>query len=469
MAHVDVSPDAVASIGSQVAAAGSGPATPTAAVSPPAQDPVSVGVAQTFAARVSAIAQYSAAADAITNSRAAMVNASAEAYRQQEQINQASLANGAGTPGGAAAPSMPAAAMPTLSTPTIAPPSIGAPPGSGRAIAELIHSGAGPDALFSAAQQMRRHAAELSAAASQLHGSANSLGQQWDSGAGQQAVSRVTELASWYDAHAQHATAAAAAMERHGENFGRARNVIPTPERFDDVQRRLQTAIAANQSPGSFGRYAPVIAQLQAELGKLNSEAIAHYGEYSAGAADPSVVGDPLQAPPRPGGDIQAVGFDVPLAPQGDEPPFGKDRRYWLDVGKIIHVPEGTLAPANTTQIGPELYYPTGPAHQPSPPPPPAKYPLDIGDIVATGPKQLGPSTHTVIAELPDGTTYWAPDPNLGYQPSPPWSAPQQPIDVRDIIHVPRESLAPTGYVEYLPEWWVRQPSSTPTVPRLPE
>ena len=115
-------------------------------------------------------------------------------------------------------------------------------------------------------------------------------------------------------------------------------------------------AITANQSPGSFGRYAPVIAQLQLRMAELNTETLAHYGEYSAGAADPSVVGDPLQAPPRPGGDVQAVGFDVPLAPHDNEPPHGKDPRYWLDVTKIIQVPEGTLAPANTTQIGPSLY-----------------------------------------------------------------------------------------------------------------
>lgn len=40
------------------------------------------------------------------------------------------------------------------------------------------------------------------------------------------------------------------------------------------------------------------------------------------------------------------------------EPPHGKDPRYWIDVGKIIDVPDGELAPANTVQIGPNMYYP---------------------------------------------------------------------------------------------------------------
>jgi Zinc-binding dehydrogenase len=63
-------------------------------------------------------------------------------------------------------------------------------------------------------------------------------------------------------------------------------------------------------------------------------------------------------------------------------------------------------------------------------------------------------SSSTVISR----NTHWG----AGYQPSPPWAAPQQPIDVRDIIHVPDGQLAPRGYVEYLPEWWVREPSYYP-------
>jgi hypothetical protein len=471
VAHVEVSPDAVAGIGSQVGAAASIPTTPAATVSPPAQDPVSVGVAQTFAARVSAIAEYSAAGGVITNVRADMVTASATGYQQQEQVNQASLTNGSSGPAAAAAPSMPVPAIPSLSPPVVAPPSIGAPPASGRAISQLIHSGAGPEGLFAAAQQMRQHAGELSATASQLRQSANGLGQEWDSAAGREAASRVNELGSWYDGHAQHATAAATALEHQGENFGRARAAIATPQQFDDLQRRLETAVAANQAPDSFGRYAPVIAQLQAQLGKLNAETVAHYGDYASGAADPSVVGDPLQAPPRPGGDVQAVGFDMPLSPQGEDPPHGKDPRYWIDVTKIIHVPEGQLAPYGTTQIGPGLFYPTGNPYAASDPPPAAKYPLDASDILyyPPGGPQLPPYG---TAELSPG--YYTPSPGQPGSMIPPsatppsWPAPQQPIDVRDVINVPRGSLAPWGYIEYLPEWFAPGPqlTNTPTIPQ---
>ena len=124
---------------------------------------------------------------------------------------------------------MPVPAIPSLSPPGVSPPSIGAPPAAAGLISQLIHSGAGPEALFAAAQQMRQHAAELSATASQLRQSANNLGQEWDSAAGREAASRVDELGTWYDGHAQHATAAAAALEHQGDNFGRARAAIATP------------------------------------------------------------------------------------------------------------------------------------------------------------------------------------------------------------------------------------------------
>lgn len=191
-------------------------------------------------------------------------------------------------------------------------------------------------------------------------------------------------------------------------------------------------------------------------------EQLYHGSEPSTAAAGTGSNTDGAPAARRGGeGEAQALDSDVPLAPADQDPPFGRDRRYWLDVAKVIHVPEGQLAPAGTIQIGPGLYYPAPSSpYTVVPPPPPAKYPLDVGDIVTTEPGQLGPATHQ---ELTPGV--WVPDPGAGYQTAPPWAAPQQPIDVRDIIHVPQGQLAPRDYVAYLPEWWVRQPSYYPTIP----
>jgi hypothetical protein len=464
VAFVEVDPDAVAGTASQIAAAGRLPTASSVAISPAAPDPVSTAVAPTFTARMNAISAYTAAAGAITDDRAAMLVASGADYQQQEAVHTAFL--GGGSVPAAITPQLPAGALPALPSPRVAAPSIGAPPTSGKAIAELIHTGPGASGLYAAAAQIRQHSTDLSATADRLRASANSLNEDWDSAAGREASSRFTELGTWYESHAAHTTSLAAAVDMHADNYHRARGAVPPPEKFDNVEQRLQIAITANKAPGSLGRYGPVIVALRTELAQLNGKAIQGYANYTATAADPSVAGDPLQPPPRPG--VEALDHDIPSTPPPADPPHGKDPRYWIDVTKIIHVPDGQLAPYGTVQIGPGLYYPDpSSGFTYAPPPPPAKYPLRIGDIVSTAPGQLGPSGHVLIAQTPQGS-YWAPDPGAGYQPAPPWSAPQQPIDVRDVIQVPSGQLAPWGYVEYLPGWFVPGPqlTYTPTIPQ---
>lgn len=153
----------------------------------------------------------------------------------------------------------------------------------------------------------------------------------------------------------------------------------------------------------------------------------------------------------------QALDHDLPQSPapsDGEDPPHGKDPRYWIDVTKIIHVPEGQLAPYGSKQIGPGLWYPSNDqTYFVTPPPPPAKYPLDMNDIVQVGPGKLGPYGST---ELAPGI--FAPAPNSLW-PTGAWPKPEAPIDIRDVIQVPAGQLAPWGYREYLPGWWVPDPS----------
>jgi hypothetical protein len=166
------------------------------------------------------------------------------------------------------------------------------------------------------------------------------------------------------------------------------------------------------------------------------------------------------------GGKVQAVGFgrgDAPLAPPPEDPPHGKDPRYWIDVTKVIHVPPGQLAPYGTRQIGPDLWYPSDDQqYDVTPPPPPAQYPLDVSKMTTLGPGALGPAGTT---ELAPGV--FAPAPN-SLNVEPPWPPPRQPVDIRDIIQVPKGQLAPYGYVEYLPGWWVPQYTNPPTIPQIP-
>ena len=116
MAHLDIKPAAVASVGSQVTAVASQPTPTTPAVTPPAQDPVSMAVAQTLSARVSAITGYTAAASAITDTRATMIKASSASYEHEEAANAASLGRGGPAPGGAP-PTLPSGAIPSAASP----------------------------------------------------------------------------------------------------------------------------------------------------------------------------------------------------------------------------------------------------------------------------------------------------------------------------------------------------------------
>src|SRR5690348_14344153 len=91
VAHVEVDPDAVAGTASQIASASDRTSAPSGTITPAAPDPVSTAVAQTLAARMTAIEGYTAAAAAITSTRAAMVAASGAGYQAQEAANTSAV------------------------------------------------------------------------------------------------------------------------------------------------------------------------------------------------------------------------------------------------------------------------------------------------------------------------------------------------------------------------------------------
>ena len=96
-------------------------------------------------------------------------------------------------------------------------------------------------------------------------------------------------------------------------------------------------------------------------------------------------------------------------------------------------------------QVGPGLWYPD-PNRYEVMPPPPAKYPLDVGDIRVVQPGQLFPNGYEEIAP-----NIGVPQPDRVYDVRPPWGPPQQPIDIRDVIQVPEGQLAPWGLCRVLP------------------
>jgi hypothetical protein len=155
-------------------------------------------------------------------------------------------------------------------------------------------------------------------------------------------------------------------------------------------------------------------------------------------------------------GDLPQTPADLPADTADENPQHGQDPRYWVDSSKIFSVPEGELPPYGSTQIGPGLYYPFEDSQiHLSPPPPAAKFPLDAAEITSTAPGQLGSYRDQILAEMPDGTRYWAPDPSVGDVGPSSFPAPQMPVDFRDVLHVPEGQKAPRGYHEFLPNWWI--------------
>lgn len=234
------------------------------------------------------------------------------------------------------------------------------------------------------------------------------------------------------------------------------------PQAVDEVNR-----IIASHGPMGYPVAVGVVAGLARRQAVLEKKA-ADFGVYSTRFEEHAAAyetGDREGADrlrdrdgdgkPDKADEVQAVSNEFPLSPPDNpDPPHGKDPRYWLDASQVIHVPEGELAPYGTTQVGPNLWYPMNDSHyRVVPPPPPAEFPFDANDVVVLPSTELGPNRYTDIAEQ-DGSRYWIPDPAAGPVGSGSWPSPQVPIDVRDVLYVPAGELAPSGYIEYLPNWW---------------
>jgi hypothetical protein len=227
---------------------------------------------------------------------------------------------------------------------------------------------------------------------------------------------------------------------------------------IDDGRRRLDAIVAATrtlarsaataQTPGA---QRAVLQPLHTQLSQANSVV------YSTQQQASGIAGRirALDYPSRGGVGGAEFGVDVP-ADRPPDPPHGQDPRYWIDVTRIIHVPEGQMAPYGTKQIGPGLWYPFDDGRLMSGPPA-AKYPLDISTISTLNPGEVGPYG---TSELAPGV--FVADPRQSYGGDPRWPAPRLPIDVRDVIHMPKGEFAPPNYVEYLPGWWAPQPPSGP-------
>lgn len=298
---LQVDPVVVADAGGEANVAGQiATAPPPAGIRPAANDPVSVGVAYAIAAQMNHIDTQSALGSGAAMGAGALLGSNAQTYSRQEHANALGLAS---TSGSVAAVALDAPAMPTVPASAPAPnvPMAAVPPTSGNAIAKLIHSGSGGASIQTAADRMRAHASDLQISGDQLRASADTVSSGWDSDAGTQAHIRISGLSSWFDSHSEAAASTATGADRHLENFARARNAIPPPEEFDELENRIAAADRANRAAG--GLYAPVVAELQTQYAALNRRAMTGYGDYAESSG------------------IQLVDFSTDMPPQVPPPP----------------------------------------------------------------------------------------------------------------------------------------------------
>ncbi|KMO67027.1 hypothetical protein [Mycolicibacterium chlorophenolicum] len=221
--------------------------------------------------------------------------------------------------------------------------------------------------------------------------------------------------------------------------------------RMDQIAATTSAITKAAPTARSTGAQRVILTALRSQVSQASQVVQSTQQQAAALAGKVRGLEYPKDAP------VQALDHDLPQSPApGQDPPRGKDPRYWIDVTKIIHVPEGQLAPFGTRQIGPGLYYPyNDQQYNVTPPPPPAKYPLDMNDILQVPKGQLAPWG---TKELSPG--FFSPSPSSHDVADPPWSAPEMPIDIREVIEVPEGQLAPPGYKEYLPGWFAPDPSA---------
>jgi hypothetical protein len=213
---------------------------------------------------------------------------------------------------------------------------------------------------------------------------------------------------------------------------------------LDGIAAQTRTISAAAPAARTAADQRAILTALRGQLQQASQ--VVQTTQLQAGAAATQIrsLKYPKDAPASSGDGVQAL--DDGKKP----PPHGHDPRYWVDVTKIVQVPDGELAPHGYTQIGPNLWYPfEDNQYSVHPPPDPVKYPLDMHDITQVAPGQVGPWG---TSELAPG--YFAPDPRRVWDVQPPWGPPKQPVDIRDIVRVPAGEKAPWGYKEYLPGWF---------------
>jgi hypothetical protein len=292
--------------GATATAAASGATPSVPAVTPCAGDATSVQIATHAAGQIGALGLATAAANLTTEVAATRLHRDADAYELQEASGATSLGDvTAAVSEGADAPRVSAPHLP--GAPQLPGVRAGITPTTGREIAKVIHSGPGPQGVLTLAAQLEGTAEDLDDAATSVGAAGAQAADSWASDAADAAEQHLVGLENTYTEQASQARAMAQQLRTHADDFSRAKAQIPPPQRFADLEARLQAAYAANAHPTSMGRYTHTIADLQYALAAANNDAASGYARYQQAAQIQAGTMDPHVSPHSGGSDPQAA------------------------------------------------------------------------------------------------------------------------------------------------------------------
>jgi hypothetical protein len=301
-----VDTDGVHAAAAAAAAAASSAAPTAAAITPCAGDATSVQVATRAAGQIGALGLATAAANLTTEAAAARLHGDADAYALQEASGATSLGDvTAAVSGGADAPRVSAPELPH--SPELPGIPAGVMPTSGHEISAVIHSGPGPQGVLAVAAQLEGAARDLDEAATSVSAAGSLAADSWASDAADAAGEHLVGLENTYTEQASQARVLAQQLRTHADDFSRAKAQIPPPQRFADLEARLQAAYAANAHPTSMGRYTKTITDLQYTLAAANNDAVSGYSRYKQAAEIQAGTMDPHASPERGGPKPQAA------------------------------------------------------------------------------------------------------------------------------------------------------------------
>jgi hypothetical protein len=266
-----------------------------------AADPASQGAALRLSSGAAALAALLAELAAGLTATADVLGAVAVGFGGTEQANAANLSNLGGV---AASPTVTGFAPPAVWGPDVRPPLPPPAPMLGEGVSRAAHAG-DPGAGEAFVSGWTSVADAVDAAAAVVAQVVDALPDTWNSPLSTPVVRN--HLLGYHMALSQsgrRARGLARQANRHADDLIQARQDIPDPRRFDELNEQIRQTWKANLDTG--GKYAPALAALNARKVALNDQALLGYANYH-GTTDITTAPDPAAAD-APGATAESAG-----------------------------------------------------------------------------------------------------------------------------------------------------------------